>query len=235
MSALGCQCRRIGPANSASKSGCLPWTSSCRASSSFRPAATRAVVEVPDFAIAERPVTQAEFRLWLDAEGTAAGFRCWGGPEAYAPGERDRLPALGVPFPAAQAYAQWRGRITGRDIRLPTHDQWEKAARGVDGRIYPWGDSWEATFANGPEGEPAGSTPRPVGSVPEDRSVYGVCDLAGGVSEWVLGEVPHRPKHSWLRGGSWNSHPNFARLCSRRTEPKTNDGGTLGFRLVQCL
>ena len=187
------------------------------------------------FAIARHPVTVGEFGVFLAEGGHRAGFACWTGPEPLDDEERQRLPALGISFDAATAYAEWAGRRAGRPLRLPTHDEWEKAARGADGRAFPWGDAWEPGFCNNRDAERADARPRPVGSFPEDVSVYGVADLAGGVSEWVTGDVPHRPDRSWLRGGNWNGHPQEGRLCSRTTAPRSTRGGTVGFRLVQEL
>ena len=113
--------------------------------------------------------------------------------------------------------------------------EWRFYPRGADGRIYPWGNRWVATFCNGPEAFADSPRPRPVGSALEDCSVYGVCDLAGGVREWVSGEVPHRPERAWLRGGSWQSHPSQARICSRTSLPRTTRDRTVGFRLVHEL
>ena len=195
----------------------------------------RTETRIADFAIARHPVTIAAFRRFLEEAGADAGFGCWTGPDAVPPDQVGRLPALGVSRPAAEAYAAWMTQRTGRRFRLPTGAEWEKTARGVDGRVFPWGDTWEPTFCNGPDAVPGQASPMPVGSSPEDVSVYGVCDLAGGVSEWVSGEVPHRPDRGWLRGGSWNSHPQQARLCSRMTAQVEGRGGSIGFRLVQEL
>ena len=185
------------------------------------------------FAIARHPVTVAQFQAFLADRGNRDGHACWTGPEGLSDGERDRLPALGVSWDSALAYARWAGEQAGRTLTLPTHEQWEKAARGADGRVYPWGDSWEPGFCNNPDAERSDARPRPVGSFPEDASVYGVADLAGGVSEWVLGDVPHRPDRGWLRGGNWNGQPQQSRLGSRTTAPRGTRGGTVGFRLVQ--
>ena len=187
------------------------------------------------FAIAKHPVTVAEFGAFLADEGNRAGHGCWTGPEGLAEGERSRLPALGVSYEGAVAYAAWAAARDKRTLRLPTNDEWEKAARGADGRAYPWGNSWEPGFCNNRDAERGDARPRPVGSFPEDVSVYGVADLAGGVSEWVSGDVPHRPDRAWLRGGNWNGHPQEGRLCSRTTAPRSTRGGTVGFRLVQEL
>jgi len=190
---------------------------------------------LPDFAIGAHPVTQAEFKVFLEEEGAAAGFTSWIGPDEVSKEERPRIPALGVNKYAAEAYAEWLSRRSGVTLRLPTNDEWEKAARGGDRRLFPWGDDWEPTFCNGPDSFARNPRPRRVGSCPEDCSIYGVFDLAGGVAEWVTDEVPHRPDCGWVRGGSWNSHRQGARISSRGTMPRNSSGGTLGFRLVQVL
>ena len=188
-----------------------------------------------NFAISRHPITQAEFKAFLAEEGTQSGFKCWDGPETVPGEDQPRLPALGITRDAAEAYAKWLSRREGRSFRLPTNNEWEKAARGVDRRAFPWGNDWEPTFCNGPDGFARDPRPRAVGSSPEDCSVYGVFDLAGGVAEWVSDAVPHRPDRGWVRGGSWNSHRQGARLSSRGTMPRLSTGGTLGFRLVQVL
>jgi serine/threonine-protein kinase len=198
-----------------------------------------AEVELPTYAIARHPVTQSEFDLWLRSGAAPRGagemFRWWKDLDEVPQHERGNLPALGVPLDLAEAYAGWLAEQTGFRLRLPGHDEWEKAARGVDGRIFPWGNSWVATYCNGPEGFADKPRPRPVGSAGEDCSVYGVCDLAGGVAEWVSGAVPHRPERAWLRGGSWRSHPRQARICSRTSLPRGSRDRSVGFRLVQEL
>lgn len=197
--------------------------------------AERDIIDLGAFAIARHPVTLGEFQDFLNEQGTARGFAVWSGPETVPEFDRPRLPALGVTFGAARAYAMWASQRTGQTLRLPSHDEWEKAARGVDGRIFPWGGPWEPTFCNGPDALPTEAQPEPVGSRPRDVSIYGVADLAGGVHEWVLGDVAHRPDRRWVRGGSWNGHPRAARICSRLVMPANSRGGTLGFRLVQEL
>lgn len=197
--------------------------------------AQRELCRVPDFAMGAWPVTWGEFRRWLADEGAAQGFEGWGGPPGIAEEERDRLPAMGITWPAAMAFADWKARRTGLPIRLPTVREWEYAGRGADQRIFPWGDRWDATACSGPDATPDEPRPRPVGSMTRDRSLFGIFDLAGGVHEWVSDPVPHRPDRGWLKGGSWNGHPRFSRLCSRLQLPRATRSGAVGLRLAMSL
>ena len=149
-------------------------------------------------------VTNAQYRRFLQATGRQPPSY-WPGDE-YPSGQAD-YPVIGTSWEDADAYCQWVGK------RLPTEAEWEKACRGDDGRIYPWGDTWEPRRANvdvsarplrppsQTESEltvwdvawqlvrvtPADRQPglRPVGSFPDSASPYGVMDLTGNASEWV--------------------------------------------------
>ena len=171
------------------------------------------------FLIQERPVTAGELAAGLGRE---------------APEHPDHA-ATGVTFADAQAYAIAASERDGVSCSLPTQAQWEKAARGVDGRTYPWGDRFDPSLCSTRRTTAGRPTPGPVGAVETDVSVYGVRDLAGGAREWCADEVPGDPLSRYVRGGSWRSG---ARPCSAATYDVADAGladDQTGFRLVRHL
>jgi serine/threonine-protein kinase len=158
-------------------------------------------------------------------------------PGYYADTDAPLQPVVGVTFKDASDYCAWVGR------RLPTEAEWEKAARGTDGRIYPWGGQPPTCeLANFNQCD---KVALPVGSRPAGRSPYGAEDMAGNVIEWTT--TPYKgnyyaklrdrdpvdpPGGGWrtLRGGSWGSYPNQVRTAFRRAWDPTFAGHTIGFR-----
>ncbi len=146
-------------------------------------------------------VTNAQYQRFVQASGTLPP-RYWLA-ETFPPGQSD-FPIVGVSWENADAYCAWLNQ------RLPTEAEWEKACRGVDGRLYPWGNEWEPSRANVDErvrplrsinqevypwddawallsAQPSSAVPRlaPIGSYPESISPYGMMDAVGNASEWV--------------------------------------------------
>lgn len=114
----------------------------------------------------------------------------------------------------ANAYCAWLSHTTGRTYHLPTEQQWEKAARGTDGREYPWGNEPPTDKLCNFNMNVGDTTP--VGSYsPQGDSPYGVADMAGNVWEWCEGL--YDDEHTWrvVRGGSWYSTPDYTRAGFR--------------------
>ena len=200
---------------------------------------------LPDYTMAKTPVTNAQY-----AEFVIRGVGIVEPPEHWwkgdpHPGKLDHS-VVYVSWHDAVDYCYWLADITGKPYRLPSEAEWEKAARGTDGRIYPWGNRWNPRRCNTAEGGPGHTTS--VGAYPRGASPDGLLDMAGNVWEWCLTEwvgnyEGYAEKERELqdvegtafrvvRGGSFDSHRDYARCAYRvRDDPDVRhyDGG---FRVV---
>jgi formylglycine-generating enzyme len=177
-------------------------------------------------------VTRQAFSRFLDDTGyQAAG---WLFPNAEAD---PHLPATGILWEDAQAYCQSNG------LRLPTEAEWEKAARGTDGRRYPWGNDWDRHKANTAESGATG--PAPAGSFALGASPYGILDMCGNAAEWVsdyfdpayyLDSPDHNPTGAnlvldhGLRGGSFAATSDQATTFFRDSSHSIRPNPRAGFR-----
>ena len=158
-------------------------------------------------------------------------------------------PVLAVSWHDAMAYCKWRSQREGCSFRLPTEFEWEKAARGVDGRWYPWGNRFDASLCNMRDSRPLGPGPVSIDDFPTDCSVYGVRGLAGNVRDWtstcvgdtlgtdaMLKDIAYRKQHPArdamvIRGGAWS--PILPRLADRYWISPELVLSFLGFRLAK--
>ncbi len=162
-------------------------------------------------------------------------------------------PATLLDWHAARRFSEWSAARSGLAWRLPNELEWEKAARGVDGRRLVWGDTLEPTWANVLGHSRGDAELAPVGSFPEDRSIYGVLDLMGNVRDrccnlWkhegpavdgqrVIADAapPDSPTWRSIRGGSWTAAPNLGRPTARFADLPDGRYQVVGFRLFRAL
>lgn len=220
---------------------------------------------LPEYSVGKYPVTVGQYRFFVEAGGYREQ-RYWTGqgwawkevgdtqiPEGWDDQRwvgDDRLPVVGVSWYEAYAYCTWLAEVTGRGYRLPTEAEWEKAARGTDGRIYPWGNEYIGGYANVNDktgdvkgGEYLGHT-LPVGFCAQAASPYGALDMSGNVLEWCQSTYAspfvypednnaERSGNRVLRGGSWYSDQNFARAAYRGYRDPVSRGLDFGLRVCR--
>jgi formylglycine-generating enzyme required for sulfatase activity len=207
---------------------------------------------LPDYYLAKTPVTNGQYRAFVAATGREAP-KDWTN-RAPPRGEEDH-PVVNVSWYDAQDYCRWLSEVTGRGYALPSEAEWEKGARGTDGRIYPWGSQWEATRCNSDESNLGKTTS--VYAYPQGASPYGALDMAGNVWEWtrsLWGTNGERPDYRYpyrltdgrenlsagrnerrvLRGGAFHYLHGLVRCAYRYRHSPNSRIRNLGFRVVVC-
>jgi formylglycine-generating enzyme required for sulfatase activity len=215
------------------------------------------LVFVAEFEIANMPVLVGQYQVFLD--GGSMDERSWWSPQGWmwrtgkiqGWGRSDRsmpddwanqeskphYPVTGITWYEAESYCLWLGAQKNRRVRLPTEEEWEKSARGEDGRTWPWGDDFHATLTNTHEHGANGTLM--AGSRAGDKSPYAVSDMAGNVQDWTSGACAPLPDEDLpatdlriAKGGSWNDTAFGARSAFRHIYPPAYYFPFLGFRIV---
>jgi iron(II)-dependent oxidoreductase len=209
----------------------------------------RHTVFLDDFYIDKYEVTNAQYEQFMEATEHRAP-KYWGNEE-YKEFNQPDHPVVGVSWHDAVAYAAWAGK------RLPTEAEWEKAARGTDGRKYPWGNEWDSSKCNSKDSNDGYEYTAPVDrrfpSFPSGASpyAYGVMDMAGNVwelcADWYDNKYyrqspkknpkgPDSGSMRVLRGGAWiHSTTYFLRCAFRYSYGPTSTDDFVGFRCAQDL
>ncbi|MCO5199232.1 MAG: formylglycine-generating enzyme family protein [Anaerolineae bacterium] len=211
---------------------------------------------VAPFLMGRFPVTNAQFALFVDEGGyRRRDWWCddgwarlhkerWSEPRFWHSREwnRPNHPVVGVSWYEAMAFCRWRSAVTGQAIRLPTEQQWQRAAQGDTGYEFPWGnDEPSAEWCNWNRVIDATT---PVDAYPDGASPLGVMDMSGNVREWCLTgwesgtTVQGGAEVRMVRGGSWsNDSPISLRAANRsaidpntRLHPGYRNDVTVGFR-----
>ena len=187
-------------------------------------------VYLPDYSMAKTPVTNGQYAAFVERTNHSQ-------PEHWEAGKpprgKDGHPVVHVSWHDAVAYCNWLAETSGKPYRLPSEAEWEKGARGTDGRIYPWGDEWDADRCNSWEGRKRGTTP--VGAYPEGASPYGLLDMSGNVWEWTAYWHNEKQGVRVVRGGSWLGYAGLARCAVRDWDIPDYFYNNLGFRVVVSL
>ena len=176
------------------------------------------------FLIGKFPVTNEQYKRFLDANPGYKPPQDWDAKTRSYPRSKEKHPVIYVSWNDAQAFCEWA------NCRLPSEAEWEKAARGTDGRTYPWGEAWtNGRYANSAESKLGGTTP--VDDYPEGVSPYGIWDMSGNVWEWQ--ESSHEQGGKVLRGGSWYDNGNFLRAADRLRNVPAYSDSNFGFHCAR--
>jgi formylglycine-generating enzyme required for sulfatase activity len=219
---------------------------------------TGQLFDVPGFSISKYPVTNDQFARFMEAGGykrekwwTQAGWQLkeseeWSKPRFWNDEywNQPDCPVVGISWYEAMAFCTWLTDETDEEILLPTEQQWQRAAQGDEGRIYPWGKDWDEMRCNNRVKPCDSIRTTPVTCYEgKDRgdSPFGVVDMAGNVWEWCLtayntgSNAVSDINLRVLRGGSWRnrSAENFRTTCRNWNDPTHWDNMT-GFRIARA-
>ena len=209
---------------------------------------TRAERITDAFAITITPVTNRQYAAFVAATGhrvpdvDPASWSASGLTQSYAltrrhawadgriPVGREEHPVVLVSRGDAEAYGRWLSLRADSTWRLPTEAEWEKAARGSDGRRFPWGDTFDSARLNSHDAGSYDTTP--VGRYPDGVSPYGLLDASGQVYEWTATRAG--PNRAVVKGGSWDDLGcGVCRPAARHARPDTLRHVLIGFRVVR--
>ncbi|MCP4253058.1 MAG: SUMF1/EgtB/PvdO family nonheme iron enzyme [Candidatus Scalindua sp.] len=219
-----------------------------------------------DYKIDVYPVTNKQYKEFVDETDYEVPYRddedskpyIWDKEKRIFPEGMEGHPVVLVSHEDAVAFCEWRSKKEGVEIRLPTEEEWEKAARGRDGREYPWGDKfdfnrlncadyhvkkelkdadeWRKEFLGGfYEKNKMKTLTMKVGSFSDGTSPYGCHDMAGNVWEWTSSYYDNKEEALVLRGGSWNNGSDDCRCANRDFNVPDLRVNNVGFRCARTL
>lgn len=183
-----------------------------------------------DYEIGAYPVTNGEYKEFLDENKEYPIPEHWNKEKRTFPEDKEKHPVVYVSFDDVLKYCEWKTEKERRQYRLPTEDEWEKAARGTDGRVYPWGDEFDKEKCNSSESGINDTTP--VDKYPDGVSPYGCYDMAGNVWEWVDSWYDKEEKYRVLRGSCWGDDQEFVCASTRRRGVPAARNFFIGFRVA---
>ena len=144
------------------------------------------------------------------------------------PSDTGQHPVVLISYDDALAYAAWKSQQTGITYRLPTAEEWEKAAKGKSGKYFPWGNEWSDDATNAAVS--GLNYTSAIATFPLSKSKYGVEDMAGNVFEYT--STLAKETRAVMKGCSWDDLPGFCRAAYQHTRPVDSRHILFGFRLV---
>jgi formylglycine-generating enzyme required for sulfatase activity len=195
-------------------------------------------IALPGYWIGRYPVTVAHWRDFIQS----SGFKC----EEKSLGNLDNCPVTDVSWDDAMTYCHWLSEKTGLHVTLPSEAEWEKSARGTDGRVYPWGNEFNGSNCNSQESS-VGEKTEVKKYDPQGNSLYGCADMAGNIWEWTRSlfqpkypykfdneceDIKSTEKRITLRGGSYVNSAEFVRCAMRMENGSSDRDNIIGFRVV---